>query len=141
MKPAEVRFYVDADVLGLAKLLAGLRSDVTYPGDPGAVIHSRSRPACPVTTPRAKDPEWIPIVSARGWLILTRDANIHKHWAGLDAVESSSARMVTLSSSDAGTTWGQLEVVLTQWRRIEGLLELPGPFVYTVTRTALSKVI
>lgn len=141
MKPAEVRFYVDADILGLGKLLAGLRSDVTYPGDPGAVIHGRARPPCPITSPRAKDPEWIPVVSALGWLILTRDANIHKHRAGLDAVESSGARMVTLSSSDADTTWGQLEVVLSQWRRIEALLQLPGPFVYTVTRTALSKVI
>lgn len=33
-RPADVRFYVDADVLGLAKLLVRLRSDVTYPGDP-----------------------------------------------------------------------------------------------------------
>jgi hypothetical protein len=34
-KPAIVRFYVDADVLGLAKILVQVRSDVTYPGDPG----------------------------------------------------------------------------------------------------------
>lgn len=31
-KPAVVRFYIDADVLGLAKVLARLGSDVTYPG-------------------------------------------------------------------------------------------------------------
>ena len=30
-----VRFYIDADLLGVAKILAGVRSDVTYPGDPG----------------------------------------------------------------------------------------------------------
>jgi hypothetical protein len=42
-----VRFYVDADVLGLGKLLAGLRNDPTHPGDPGAVIHKRQRPPCP----------------------------------------------------------------------------------------------
>jgi hypothetical protein len=30
-----VRFYFDADVLGLAKVMVQLRSDVTYPGDPG----------------------------------------------------------------------------------------------------------
>lgn len=34
MKPADVRFYFDADILGLAKLIAGLRSDVTYPAIP-----------------------------------------------------------------------------------------------------------
>jgi len=33
-KPAAVRFYLDADVLGLAKVLVQLRNDVTYPGDP-----------------------------------------------------------------------------------------------------------
>ena len=31
-KLAIVRFYVDADVLGLAKILAAIRTDVTYPG-------------------------------------------------------------------------------------------------------------
>jgi len=50
-KPAIVRFYFDADVLGLAKILVTLRSDVTYPGDPGGVVHRRARPACPITSP------------------------------------------------------------------------------------------
>jgi hypothetical protein len=36
-KPATVRFYFDADVLGLAKTVA-LRSDVTYPGDTGGLL-------------------------------------------------------------------------------------------------------
>lgn len=34
-KPAIVRSYVDADVLGLAKILVQIRGDVTFPGDPG----------------------------------------------------------------------------------------------------------
>jgi hypothetical protein len=32
-RPARVRYYFDADILGLAKVVAGLRHDVTYPGD------------------------------------------------------------------------------------------------------------
>jgi hypothetical protein len=43
--PATVRFYIDADILGLGKLLAGLRSDVTHPGDPGATIKAEE-PTC-----------------------------------------------------------------------------------------------
>jgi hypothetical protein len=31
IKPATVRFYIDADILGLAKVLASLRADITYP--------------------------------------------------------------------------------------------------------------
>lgn len=40
VRPAQVRFYVDADLLGLGHALAALRNDVTYPGDPGKVIHN-----------------------------------------------------------------------------------------------------
>jgi hypothetical protein len=53
-RPATIRFYFDADVLGVAKVVAALRHDVTYPGDPGTTIHRRIRPACPVTTPPSR---------------------------------------------------------------------------------------
>lgn len=33
-----MNFYVDADILGLGKVLAGIRPDVTYPGDPGGRV-------------------------------------------------------------------------------------------------------
>lgn len=65
MKPAEVRFYIDQDLLGLAKVLASLREDVTYPGDTGAKIHRRERPACTIA-PGTRDREWIPVVTADG---------------------------------------------------------------------------
>jgi hypothetical protein len=42
-KPAAVRFYLDADILGLAKVLVTLRPDMTYPGDPGGVVRGCSR--------------------------------------------------------------------------------------------------
>lgn len=49
--------------------------------------------------------------------------------------------MVALSSDEATTVWAQLEVVMTQWRKMEGLLDFPGPFIYTATRTTLTKVL
>jgi hypothetical protein len=58
MKPAVARFYLDADVLGLAKLICQEPSDCTYPGDPGAVIRKRRREACPVTSPAALAGRW-----------------------------------------------------------------------------------
>jgi hypothetical protein len=42
IKPAEVRYYFDADVLGLGKTVTRLRPDATYPGDPGGVLHKRA---------------------------------------------------------------------------------------------------
>ena len=60
-KPATIRFYVDADVLGFAKILVQMRSDVTYPGDPGGVVKGRKlRPPCPITNPGTPDRVWIP---------------------------------------------------------------------------------
>jgi len=139
-KPATVRFYFDADVLGLAKVLARLRADITYPGDPGAVIHRRSRPACPITKTSAKDRQWIPEVARRGWLIVTRDSRIQDHPAELEAVRSSGARMVALSGREAMNTWAQLEIVMTQWRAIDDATNEAGPFIYAATRSRLRPV-
>jgi hypothetical protein len=63
-RAAHVRFYVDADILGLGKILGGLRNDVTYPGDPGAVIYRRHRELCPIASPDVLDTDWIPEVAS-----------------------------------------------------------------------------
>jgi hypothetical protein len=139
-RPAKVRFYIDADVLGLAKVLAELRNDVTYPGDPGGTVHKRTRGPCPITKPATDDDIWIPEVTSRDSLIVTRDRRIQDHRAEIDAVRTAGARMVTLASKDAIGTWSQLEVFVSQWRQIEALLELPGPFIYRASRSGLSAV-
>lgn len=120
-KPAVVRFYLDADVLGLAHVVAGLRNDATYPGDPGAVIKRRQRPPCPVTDPATRDDVWISEVASRGWLIITRDSRIQQQPAELAAVKANNARMVALSGDEARGTWQQLEVLMRHWREIEAL--------------------
>ena len=139
-RPAFVRFYFDADVLGLAKVLGAMRSDITYPGDSGAVIHRRERPACIVTSPAAKDTDWIPLVTAAGWLIVTRDRRIQQHRAELNAVRDAGARMVVFSANDAGAPWQQLEAFMSNWRGINKLTTQAGPFIYTCTRTSLRPV-
>ena len=96
VRTTAVRFYFDADVLGLAHVVAAPRSDATFPGDPGAVIKKRERAACPITDPAARDDVWIPQVAARGWLIVTRDSRIQQHRAEIEAVKASGARMIAL---------------------------------------------
>jgi hypothetical protein len=86
LRAAQVRIYADADVLGLGKILAGLRNDITYPGDPGAVIHKRQRPPCPITNPDVLDTDWLPQVAARGWLIIRRDSMISQNRNEIAAV-------------------------------------------------------
>jgi hypothetical protein len=139
-KPAVIRFYIDADVLGLAKILVQLRSDVTYARDPGGTLRRRMRPGCPIKSPEVKDDIWIPQVAALGWLIVTRDTNIANNRAEIAAVRESGARMICLAGSEAIGTWAQLEVFLCQWRAIERILDQPGPFLYSATRTSLRPV-
>jgi hypothetical protein len=139
-RQAVVRYYVDADLLGLAKTLAALRADLTYPDDPGATIRKRVRPPCPITSPATKDRDWIPLATSHGWLIITRDRRIQEHRAEINAVRTHGARMIVLTGPDAVDTWHQLEVVLCRWRDIEACAEQPGPFIYAATRTTLRSI-
>ena len=134
-KIAKVQFYFDADVLGLARLLCHERSDSTFPGDPGAQFKQANRPACPVESAAVKDPVWIPIVAKLGWLVITRDAQIQGNLAEVEAVRDNGCKMLNLSSSDASTKWGQLELFMTRWREIELLPDADGPFIIQATRT------
>lgn len=139
MKAAEVRFYFDEDILRLAHTIARLRYDSTYPGDPGDVIHKRQRPASPIAR-GTKDTEWVPLVASRGWLIITRDFNIRENPAERRAVRENGARMVALSGEDAANTWGQLELLMKYWRKIDALATQPGPFIYLASRSRLKQL-
>jgi PIN like domain len=140
-KPAIVRYYVDADVLGLAKILTQIRGDVTYPGDPGGPVKGgRVRAPCTITQVDTDDEIWIPETARQGWLIITRDRHIQDHRAEIEAVRSSGARMINLAGEEAIGTFAQLEVLMCQWRRVINLLEEKGPFIYTLTRTRLRRI-
>src|SRR5579872_4543852 len=83
--------------------------------------HVRSRRSTPTTK------YGFPKPPARGWLVITRDRHIQDHRAEIEAVRSSSARMVNLAGEEAIGTFAQLEVLMSQWRRITSLLE--GPYL------------
>ena len=102
LRAAQVRIYADADVLGLGKILAALRNDITYPGDPGAVIHKRQRPPRPITNPDVLDTDWIPQVAARGWLIVTRDSMIIQNRNEIAAVRETKAKIVLSRNGSRG---------------------------------------
>lgn len=135
-----VRFYFDADLLGLAKVMVAVRSDVTYPGDPGGVGPDGSeRPPCPVR-PGAKDLEWIPIVAGSGWLVVTRDRHLRSRPAERAAILEHGARVITLDARHELNKWLQLEIVVSRWRHFEELLAVPGPWVQMATYTGLREV-
>jgi hypothetical protein len=139
-RAAIVRFYIDADIRGLGIIIGALRNDVTYPGDPGAFIHKRQRPPCPIASTDLLDVEWIPQVEARGWLIITRDNAIIENRNEITAVRENKAKMVALNRKDAASKWGQLEVFMSRWRDIDELTSQPGPFIWRASRTAMTLI-
>lgn len=138
MREIRVGYYVDADLLGLAHVLASIRPDVTYPGDLGGVVRKRLRPPCPITTTDVDDDVWIPELARRGWIILTKDRHIRDRPAEAAAVIENAAKVFAITTSrEQLTVWGQLEVVMCRWRDIERLGEPPGPFIYGMTRSSI----
>ena len=121
-------------------IIARKQRQITYPGDPGAVIHKRQRAPCPVSSPDILDTDWIPQAAARGWLIVTPDGMIIQNRNEIAAVREHKAKMAALNQRDAQTKRGQLEVFMTQWRRIEALTPEPGPFIWRVSRTAMTLI-
>lgn len=141
MREATVQYYVDADTLGLAHILASIRPDVTYPGDPGGVIRKRSRPPSPIASTDVPDDQWIPVVASRGWTIITRDQRIERRPAERAAVVAHSARVVAITSSEKLTVWHQLEIVMSRWRDIEKVSGLASPSIHSITRTSIRRLL
>lgn len=123
-KPAKIRIYFDADVLGLAKLGCQERADCTFPGDPGGRVKKLERPPCPIVSTRAKDRDWIPVVANLGWLIITRDRRIQDRLPEVEAVGRPEPRW---------STWPV--------RDIEALVDTTGPFIYIASRTGRFRAI
>ena len=140
-RPARVRYYFDADILGLAKVVAGLRPDVTYPGDPGGEIRKRHRPPCPIADPSTPDLVWIPQAAGNRWSIITRDRHIRAYPAERDAVIVNNAKLFTIASTEKLDTWHQLEILMNRWRDIERLSEQPGPLIYALYRTRATSLL
>lgn len=137
----QLRWYVDADTLGLAKVLIQVRSDVTFPGDDG-VRHRRGWNVGPCVIRETSTPDdvWIPEVARAGLAIITRDRRIQERTAEVDAVVAANARMFAITSTEQLDIWGQLEVVVSRWRDLERTVDEPGPYIYSITRSSIRKL-
>jgi PIN like domain len=135
------RWYIDADTLGLAHVLIRARTDVTYPGDTGERHTAKWRlPPCPITDPATDDDVWIPAVTRAGLAILTRDKRIATRTAEINAVIAAGARMFAITSPEKLHTWDLLSIAVSRWQDFEAALEENCPYIYSVTRTTMSKV-
>lgn len=137
----QLRWYVDADTLGLARVLIQVRPDVTFPSDDGVRPRkSWNVGPCIISDTATPDDVWIPRVARAGLAIITRDRRIQERTAEVNAVIAANARMFAITSAEQLDVWGQLEVVVSRWRDLERAAEESGPYIYSVTRSGIRQL-
>jgi len=102
----------------------------------GAVVEPHHKHFAPGTP----DPDWLPIVGTHGWVILTKDRHVRRRPLELNAILASGARAFVLTSADMRGP-EQAALFASVLPRIRRLCRQPGPFIATITRTGIVKVV
>ncbi|MCY7343483.1 MAG: hypothetical protein LH603_17040 [Pseudonocardia sp.] len=122
--PQAPRWFVDENSLGVAKALAYVRGDITWPGAPDGPV--------PVG---AADTAWLPIVGQAGLVVLTRDKRIRSRPLERQTLLDHGVRACFLTSGGTLDLFSQLRLWLRYWDEIEALgAEQPAPWLASVTR-------
>jgi hypothetical protein len=104
-------FYVDASMLGTAKVLALARPEIYYPGQAG----------CPVERPSMPDDEWLPIVGAHNWPVIMLDKRIRKRPGERAALIEAGVYAFVLTGAGQAKKWDQVLLLARNWETIERL--------------------
>jgi hypothetical protein len=84
--------------------------------------------------PKVEDHVWIPEVTGRGWVILTKDKAIRRTPVEIEVLRNANARYVCLS---AGNMRGdeQAACLIEHWRTVDSVVvHKPVPLIVSVTR-------
>lgn len=86
------------------------------------------------------DPEILPILGARTWVLLTKDKNIRKNELEVDAILNSGLRAFVVTATTMNH--GEIRDLLTRvMPKVVRICRQKGPFVYNITASgALSQV-
>ena len=121
------RWFVDENSLGVAKALAYVRGDITWPGAPDG----------PVPAGLA-DTAWLPIIGQAGLVVLTRDKRIRSRPLERQALLDHNVRACFLTSGGSLTLFEQLRLWLRYWDDIENLVaDYQGAWLASVTRAGV----
>jgi hypothetical protein len=130
-----IRFVIDENMRAIGKALVEVRSDVTYFGDDGSA--RKGRGACPITL-GMNDEDWLPIVGASGWSVITRDKHIRTRPGEIAAVRAHGIRVFAITSANELNRWEQLDILVRRWPQIERHAAKPGPLICAVTYASVT---
>lgn len=118
---AALVYFTDENTLGLGRLLRRLgRHDVVYPG------HEE----LPEIPRGAEDLDWLPLVGARGYVVVSRDRRIRSRPAELRAYHENGVRSVWIGAKQDLGPHQQLDLFLQhEARLVREITKLgPGPW-------------
>jgi len=82
--------------------------------------------------PDSPDTEWLPVVSQRGWIVLTKDENIGRNILEVQAIADNKARVFILVSGNLSTQ-GMINIFVDAIEKIEKIVKgNSAPFIAKV---------
>jgi len=125
-------WFVDETSLGLARALATARRDVVHPGHPRL-------PEVPRDT---DDIDWMPVVAARGLVVISRDRHIRTKPAELAALREHGLRAFWIAGKRDMSNWQNLVLLVKWWERLEDIVrDRPtGPWFYAISDGAIREI-
>ena len=123
------RFFVDENDLALGKALAEVHGDVVYPGHPDL----------PEVPRGVLDDEWLPVVGAKGLIVITRDPQDPLSTRGEAGVGRASSSRVRPHRQEEPDDRDSRAILDRHWAAIESLVddEPDGPWMQSVTEGGL----
>ncbi|BCO57163.1 hypothetical protein LTQ56_05570 [Mycobacterium intracellulare subsp. intracellulare] len=127
----DVGYVVDENLLSLGAGMAGLRRDTAR----------FSRPPVDALLPLGiPDPQWIPIVGDRGWIIITNDRRLRTRPDEAELAIKHKLKVIHLHG-DIGSkpAWDQMVRIASRWAAIERHVERSpdGPWWLSVRRNGV----
>jgi len=122
-----MRFFLDENVLSVARALDAVRGDVCFPG------HS----ALPEVPPGTYDEDWLPVVGRAGkdLVLITRDRKIRRKPAELAAFRANGVRAFFITGKRELGAWDKLGLLVRHWEQIEATIDRNGPGPWAVGLT------
>lgn len=90
--------------------------------------------------PDSPDTQWLPIVSQKGWIILTKDRNIGRNILEIKAMAYSNAKVFTLVSATLNTAQ-MIDIFEKAIEKIDNFATSnPAPFIAKINNSASVKM-
>lgn len=107
---AELQFIVDENLSGVGRALAVLRPDLACVG---------LAPVDDLLPQGIGDTDWIPIVGARGWIMITDDKRLRTRPTESALAIEHELKVIHLYEAGHLTRWNQVVRLLSRWTSIQ----------------------